>query len=107
MESRTSRAAATMCSRAGQTSSGAGSRGLHPPRGASASGPAPREPRNNRTPQERPLYWLSPARCEADDRGSPSLGVGVSHEVAGEAQVERALQVAIEVIGRDAILERP
>ena len=38
--------------------------------------------------------------------GRPVLGVGVPHQVAHEARVERALQMAIEVVRRDEFLQR-
>ena len=57
----------------------------------------------------QPLEEEDQLQLEEDDRvdgGAPDLGVGVPDQIAHEGQVERALQVAIEVVRRDQVLQR-
>ena len=56
-----------------------------------------------------PLKEQDQLQLEEDHRvdgGSPDVRVGITHQVAHEAQVERAFQMAIEVIWRNQIFKR-
>ena len=57
----------------------------------------------------QPFEEQDQLQLEEDDRidgGSSAVGIGLPHQLTHEAQVERPLQVAIEVIGGNQVIER-
>ena len=57
----------------------------------------------------QPLEEQDQLQLEEDDRvdgGSPGLRVGLPNQVAHEAEIERALQMAVEVVRGNEVLQR-
>src|SRR4028119_1741702 len=72
--------------------------------GAPGGGPAPGAALGPDALEEQDQLQLEEAH--RIDGGPPGLGVELTHQIAHEAEVERPLQMAVEVFWGDKVLQR-